>query len=234
MISNLFRSYVNFWQDSDGEYLITRGQYWFINLIHSFILTLVTTNGMFSKMIGYSTLQISISEFIFMWIIEFLILGVYVPLVWGAILSFLAVTLIFGGLGLIGIMTTSFNNIFVIIAPLILSIAWVGLQVYVVYKHLQFYNNRARSIKGGKPSMWLPIVKAGIIVGAIFPIIFVTIVGTSIFTSLTGLQGLMSLQMTPTLWIVLMILGVVLLFMLPTSLSNLFSPKSSTRIRNNY
>lgn len=234
MISNFFRSYVNFWQDSDGEYLVTRGQYWIINLIHSFILTLVMTNGMFSKMMGYSTVKVSISEFMVAWLIEFLILGVFVPLVWGAILSFLAVTLIFGGLGLIGLMTTSVNNVFIIIAPLILSIAWIGLQVYVVYKHLIFYNNRARSIKGGKPSVWLPIVKMGMIVGAIFPIILVGIVGTSMFTSLRGLQGILSLQMTPTLWIVLIILGVVLLFILPTSLSNLLSPKSSNRINNNY
>lgn len=239
-MESFWNAYRDFWVTSPANakfQSVSRKNYLLVCLLNSFLITLPK----------YHLLTISPLLFLAFMFFAFMILALFMPLIAGLV-SIIAVvsiiSVILGLLAIIGLMGHGIapaSAVSLLTAPTAIThTLLVFLLIYVYWKHLHFFNNRALTVSGGRGEGWFPMVKINFCVGislCIVPILFwglggimrFTIVQLNPFaTDASQLHVLWnSFSSSPKMWLLGFYLAGVLLVSVPLGLKNLLSPTDS-------
>lgn len=237
---SFWNAYRDFWVTSPANakfQSVSRKNYLLVCLLNSFLITLPK----------YDLLTISPRLFLAFMFFEFMILALFMPLIAGVvsiIAVFSIISLIVGLLAVIGLMghgVAPASAVSLVTAPTVIThTLLVLLLIYVYWKHLQFFNNRALTVSGGRGAGWFPMVKINFFVGislCSIPILFWGLSGITRFT-IAQLNPLAtdasqlhvlwnSFSSSPEMWLLGFYLAGVLLVSVPLGLKNLLSPTDS-------
>lgn len=239
-MESFWNAYRDFWVTSPANakfQSVSRKNYLLVCLLNSFLVTLPK----------YDLLTKSPLLFLAFMFFSFIILALFMPLIAGVvsiIVVFSIIAVIVGLLAVIGLMDHGIDlasEVLLLTSPhVITQMLLILLLIYVYWKHLRFFNNRALTVSGGRSEGWFPMVKINFFVGmslCIVPLLFWGLSGINRITiaklnplaiDSTKLHILWNtISTSPEMWLLLFYLAGVLLVSVPLGLKNLLSPTNS-------
>lgn len=239
-MESFWNAYRDFWVISPANskfQSVSRKNYLLVCLLNSFLVTLPK----------YDLLTKSPLLFLAFMFFSFIILALFMPLIAGVvsiIVVFSIIALIVGLLAVIGLMGQGIDlasKVSLLTAPTAITHTLLGfLLIYVYWKHLHFFNNRALTVSGGRGEGWFSMVKINFFVGislGIVPILFLGLSGITRFTisqlnpfaiNASQLHVLWNtFSISPKMMLLGFYLAGVLLVSVPLGLKNLLSPTNS-------